>query len=383
MKGLGVGINLLPHAVRELTELGLADAIAAIGVPPSTLTYYNRHGQEIWSEPRGHEAGYAWPQFSVHRGNLQLTLRDAVEARLGNVVHLGHRLTGIIDGDDSAIAVFETADGEVSVEADVVIGADGIHSALRALRYPDDGAPVWNGLILWRGTTLAKPYLDGRTMVMVGDGEQKFVAYPLDEVREDGLQPINLIAEARVEATADADWNKSIDPAPIVEMFKEWKYDWIDVPGLLASANEILEYPMVDRNALPKWSIGRTTLIGDAAHAMHPNGSNGGSQAILDARTLAFKLTTEPTVEAALETYDEARRPATAKLLEMTRQTGPERVMLLAHERAPQGFGHIHEVISAEELNQVAADYKRAAGFHPDSLNARSTLTVDREKWLR
>ena len=376
LRGLGVGINLLPHAMRELTELGLADRIAALGVPPTTLAYFNRFGQPIWSEPRGREAGYRWPQLSVHRGRLQLALRDAVVERLGDVIRLDHRLESVVDGADAVTARFETSDGTVEVEADALIGADGIHSALRAIRYPDDGEPVWSGLTLWRGTTVIPAYLDGRTMIMAGDGDQKFVAYPLEEPRPDCLQRVNFIAERRGTGSPDADWNRAVDPAPIVELFRDWRYDWLDVPAAIVAAEEILEYPMVDRDALPRWSFGRTTLLGDAAHAMYPNGSNGGSQAILDARTLAFHLATAPSVDEAFAAYDAARRPATAKLLELTRQTGPERVMLLARERAPQGFDDIGDVIPAAELEQIAADYKRAAGFHPDALNERSSLTV-------
>ncbi|MFT4229481.1 MAG: flavin-dependent oxidoreductase [Microbacterium sp.] len=376
LRGLGVGLNLLPHAMRELTELGLADRVAALGVAPSTLAYFNRFGQPIWSEPRGRDAGYAWPQLSVHRGRLQLMLRDAVVERLGDVIHLDHRLVDVDDRPDGVTARFATGDGQIETEADVLVGADGIHSALRALRYPDDGDPVWSGLTLWRGTALVPPFLDGRTMIMAGDGEQKFVAYPLEAARPDGLQRLNFIAERRGQGAADADWNRAVDAAPIAELFRDWRYDWLDVPAAIAAADEILEYPMVDRDALPRWSFGRTTLLGDAAHAMYPNGSNGGSQAILDARTLAYQLATAPTIEGALERYDEIRRPATARLLELTRQTGPEKVMLLARERAPQGFADIHDVIPAAELEQIAADYKLAAGFHPDALNQRSSLTV-------
>lgn len=377
LRGLGVGLNLLPHALRELTELGLADRIAQLGVSPSTLTYFNRHGQPIWSEPRGLEAGYRWPQLSVHRGRLQLLLRDAVVERLGDVIRLDHRLKSVADGADEVTAAFARSDGSlVEVAGDVFVGADGIHSAARALRYPDDGDPVWSGLTLWRGTAIVPAFLDGRTMIMAGDGEQKFVAYPLEAQRADGLQRINFIAERRGVGSPDVDWNRSVEPAPIADMFRDWRFDWLDVPGAIAAAEEILEYPMVDRNSLPQWSFGRTTLLGDAAHAMYPNGSNGGSQAILDARTLAFELATKPTIQEALAAYDEIRRPATARLLEMTRQTGPERVMVLAYERAPLGFEDIHDVIPADELEQIAADYKRAAGFHPDALNQRSSLTV-------
>lgn len=376
IRGLGVGINLLPHAMRELTELGVADEIAGLGVAPRTLAYFNRFGQAIWSEPRGLDAGYRWPQLSVHRGRLQLALRDLAEARLAEPIHLGHRLIDVRSNDDGTeTATFSTDDGELEATADVIIGADGIHSALRTLRYPAEGAPPWSGLTLWRGVTRIPAFLDGRTMIMAGDGEQKFVAYPLSEADADGRMLVNFIAEKRIGGSPDADWNRAVDPAPIADHFREWSFDWLDVPAAIADAEEILEYPMVDRDALPRWTFGRTTLIGDAAHAMYPNGSNGGSQAILDARTLAFHLATAATIDEGLAAYEQARRPAMTALLAGTRATGPERVMLVAAERAPQGFASIDDVVPPAEREQIAADYKTAAGFLPDILNERPSLT--------
>lgn len=401
LRPLGVGINLLPHAVRELTELGLAAEVEAIAVKPGRLSYFNRYGQPIWSEPRGTDAGYAWPQLSVHRGEFQMLLVDEVRRRLGDdAIRLDSRLVAVEHGDRHEFARFARANGEeFEVAADVLVAADGIHSALRAQEYPDDGAPVWSGLVLWRGTATVPAYLDGRTMIMAGDGEQKFVAYPLASEGEgegEGMLRLNFIAERRApEGTRErADWNRPVDSAPIVELFDAWSFDWLDVPATIAAADEILEYPMVDREALPAWRFGGSVLLGDAAHAMYPNGSNGASQAILDARTLAFHLasrvgelektagaTADPAattaaIRAALDAYDADRRPATARLLEMTRRLGPERVMQLAYDRAPEGFDDIHDVIPAEELQQIADDYKRTAGFHPSTLNERSSLSA-------
>ena len=382
IRGLGVGLNLLPHAVRELTELGVVEQVAALGVEPQTLAYFNRHGQPIWSEPRGRAAGYAWPQLSLHRGNLQLLLKDLVEERLGDVIRLGYTLVDLDPGDSDrrAVATFATADDQrVALEGDAIIAADGIHSAARALRYPEEGGPRWGGLTLWRGTALVEPFLDGRTMIMAGDAEQKFVAYPLEAPSEDGRIRVNFIAERRGGGLENADWNRRVERAPIADLFSGWEFDWLDVPAIIAGADELLEYPMVDRDAIPQWTFGRTTLLGDAAHAMYPNGSNGGSQATLDARTLAFHLARAGTadgVPAALGAYEQDRRSATARLLELTRQTGPERVMQLARERAPQGFADVHGVIPAEELEEIAAEYKRAAGFHPAELAERPSLNA-------
>ena len=381
LRPLGVGINLLPHAVRELSELGLGDAVAGIGVAPSRLSYFNRHGQPIWSEPRGYDAGYRWPQLSVHRGEFQMLLLEEVERRLGaGTVRQGKRLTAVDEREDVALARFaDESGGEHLFEADVLVGADGIHSALRAQHHPGEGAPPWNGLVLWRGTAIVPDYLDGRTMIMAGDGEQKFVAYPLTAPDvAPGLTRVNFIAERRAPegAGAQSDWNRPVDAGPIVELFADWRYDWLDVPSVIASAERILEYPMVDRDPIPRWTFGRSVLLGDAAHAMYPNGSNGASQAILDARTLAHRLATEPTVDAALTSYEAERRPATARLLEMTRRLGPEQVMQLAYERAPGGFDDVHDVIPQDELERIARDYKVAAGFDPAHLNDRATLSV-------
>jgi len=379
LKPLGVGINLLPHAVRELTELGLGERVAALGSAPATLTYTNRFGQVIWSEPRGRAAGYRWPQLSVHRGEFQLELAAAVRERLGaDALRLGHRLVAVEHGRDEDTAVFETADGPVRLAADVVIGADGIHSALRAQLHPAAPGPVWSGLTIWRGTALTGAFLDGRTMIMSGDDEQKFVAYPIGRPEADGRVRVNFIAEQRASGPLEAvDWNREVPIAPVAERFADWRFDWLDVPALIASAERLLEYPMVDLDPVDSWTEGRSTLLGDAAHAMYPNGSNGSSQAILDARTLAFHLagaSTPGSVAQALEAYEADRRPATTALLASTRQTGPERVMLLAKERAPRGFDDIADVFAEGELAGIAAAYKRAAGFDPSTLNQRPSL---------
>ncbi|GGO21870.1 flavin-dependent oxidoreductase [Microbispora rosea subsp. aerata] len=354
IRPLGVGINLLPHAVRELTELGLADRLARIGVATAELAYFNRYGTLIWSEPRGLAAGYAWPQYSVHRGRLQMMLLDAVIERLGpDAVRTGSRITG--PGDE-----------------DLLIGADGIHSAVRAHFYPDEGPPPWNGLVLWRGITYGEPFLTGRSMIMAGDGTQKFVAYPI-EIGERTL--INWIAERPLDGEAPdrGNWNRPADLAEIGRHFADWRFDWLDVPGIIAGAEAAYEYPMVDRDPLPRWTFDRVTLLGDAAHAMYPIGSNGASQAIIDARVLAYFL-----ARGDLAAYEETRRPATTALQLSNRQMGPEIVMKLAHERAPDGFDDIEQVIPHAELAEIAASYKRTAGFDPVSLNSRPSWNVDR-----
>jgi 2-polyprenyl-6-methoxyphenol hydroxylase-like FAD-dependent oxidoreductase len=380
---LGVGINVLPHAVRELTELGLADALARRGIATAALMYANKHGQEIWREPRGKAAGYDWPQYSIHRGVLQEILLEAVRERLGaDSVRLDHEAVSIETGPEGATVGLRSRTSGAALGAargDVVVAADGIHSAIRACFYPDEGAPIWNRRVLWRGVTEGPPFLGGRTMVMAGHENVKFVCYPIDPVAEArGRALINWIAELRFpdEATwRREDWNRKGELADFLPQFEDWRFSWLDVPAVIRGAQVVFEYPLVDRDPVDRWTFGRATLLGDAAHPMDPIGSNGASQAILDARTLAFELATAPDIDTALSRYEEARRPATTRLVLANRGNGPEQVMQLAEERAPGGFRDVHDVLSREELEGIAANYKRLAGFDREALNNRASLT--------
>ncbi|HSA50916.1 MAG TPA: flavin-dependent oxidoreductase [Yinghuangia sp.] len=381
IRPLGVGINLLPHATRELTELGLADELAELGVATARLTYFNRHGQEIWSEPRGLAAGYHWPQYSVHRGALQMLLLRAVRERLGaDAVRTGAVVAGY---EDLPGAVRVRLHDGTRVDGDVLVGADGIRSAVRRRLFPAEGPPPWNGLVLWRGTTRVPhpAFLGGRTMVMAGDGTEKFVAYPLADVPDDdGRVLLNWIAERPLDTPppAPGDWNRPAEPAAILRHFGDWRFDWLDVPAVISGAETVFEYPMVDRDPLPQWTHGRVTLLGDAAHAMYPIGSNGASQAILDARVLAHALATHP-LDEALAGYEAQRRPATTAIQQANRGLGPEVVMRIVHERAPDGFTAdrgLDHVLTAQEREDIASAYKRTAGFDPDVLNSRPSYSV-------
>ena len=364
LRALGVGINLLPHAVRELDALGLLDRLRVRSIAPERLVYCTRRGQEIWQEPRGAAAGYPWPQLSIHRGVLQEVLIDALVDRLGaGHLHLGHRLVGVDEQGARPVALF---DGGARAEADVVVAAEGIHSVLRAQRYPDEGPPLWNGSLLWRGIAEVEPLLDGRTMVWAGHPDQKFVAYPIADL-PDGRQALNFIAELRrpgSELGQAESWNRAGSLEDFLPEFEDWTFGWLDAPSVIRAASKTFLFPMVDRDPVPQWTFGRTTLLGDAAHPMYPIGSNGASQAILDARVLAGCVRRHPDdVDEALARYEAARRPATAAIVQANRGLGPELPMQLVEQRAPDGFDDIADVITPGEILEVTDGYRRTAGF--------------------
>jgi len=384
IKPLGVGINLLPHSVRELFDLGLRAALEQIAIETDALVYMNKLGQEIWREPRGLAAGYNWPQFSIHRGELQMLLLKTVIKRLGaRRVHSDHRLINFSQSGRKITCVFaiDNDSNKTQVEGDLMIGADGIHSTVRKLLYPDEGAPIWNGCILWRATTLGKPFLSGRTMIMAGHANQKFVCYPISQrMADEGKSLINWIAEIRFdnrELWNSEDWNRRGRLEDFLPAFAQWKFDALAVPEIICGCDAVYEFPMVDRDPLPQWTFGRLSLVGDAAHPMYPIGSNGASQGILDARCLSFQLATQESVFDALASYEAQRRPATTKVVLANRQNGPERIMQAVEEKAPDGFRHIDEVVSLEEREAIARQYKQIAGFDQDQLNNRSSYSVN------
>jgi 2-polyprenyl-6-methoxyphenol hydroxylase-like FAD-dependent oxidoreductase len=374
LRPLGVGINLLPHAVRELDALGLFERLGASAIAPATLVYCTKRGQEIWREPRGVAAGYPWPQFSLHRGILQGVLRDAVTERLGTeALHLGRRLVRIGGSDLRPVAEFDDGD----VEADLIVAADGIHSAARTQRYPDEGRFLWNGSLLWRGIAEIEPVLDGRSMIWAGHPAQKFVGYPIADL-PGGRQRFNFIAELRrpeSDLARAEDWNRRGSLDDFLPQFKEWDFGWLDVPGIVQAAPETFLFPMVDREPVAQWTFGRMTLLGDAAHPMYPIGSNGASQAILDARVLAGCIRRHGNdLQTALRRYEETRRPATAALVQANRGFGPELPMKLVEERAPDGFADITDVISSAEIAGVTEKYRSTAGFSLAALQRGTSL---------
>jgi len=378
IKPLGVGINLLPHAVRVLTHLGLQEQLNQIAIATSELAYYSKHGKKIWEEPRGKFAGYNWPQFSIHRGTFQMLLLNEVKKRLdADTVQTGFFLRQATNQENFVRAHFinKERNETIAIEGDALIAADGIHSAMRRQFYPDEGPPKFSGIILHRGITKAKPFLSSSSMIMAGSADKKFVAYPIqNSIDEQGNQLINWIADLRVSVEEDImpqDWNRRADKNKLLHEFHDWRFDWLDVPLLIDNAEAIYEFPMSDRDPLPQWSLGHITLLGDAAHPMYPIGSNGASQAILDAECLAESLKNNDDISSALRQYEAIRLPATAKIVLQNRQMGPEQVMQIVEERAPNGFENLYDVIGQEELESIAARYKQIAGFDKEALNKK------------
>jgi len=372
---LGVGINLLPHAVAVLDELGLLPALRAMAVETAALVFANRHGQAIYRDARGIAGGYSHPQFSIHRGELQMRLWREAGAKV--TVLSGQRVANVRDEGSRAVAEIDTADGPRELAADLVVGADGIHSALRRRLAPDEGGPCWRGVMMWRGTSWAPPFLDGRTMVQAGHSRAKFVVYPIAAPRADGLQLINWIADRRVRepepgltAPDRADWSRAGRLDDLLPTFGRWRFDWLDVPGLITRAEQMLEWPMVDRDPLPRWRLGRSTLLGDAAHPMFPIGSNGATQAILDAKALADALATHADLDTALAAYEDERRPLCARIVDMNRREGLDAILDRVEALAPGGFEQLADVIDPAEVAAEIAAYKLAAGHRMRSTAA-------------
>jgi len=383
IRPLGVGINLQPNAVRELIELGLGDALAATAIETAELRYCNRHGQLIWSEPRGLAAGYAWPQYSIDRGDLQMILLDAVKDSIGpdNVV-TGHHLVSFEQDGAGVIARFIDRRSRAALppqRADVLIGCDGIHSMVRAQLHPNEGPPVASGRIQWRGVVEAEPFLDGRTHVTMGFSEQRNVIYPISrKAAERGRSRINWVTVLGGQSVSAerGSWDRSSSKDRFIHHFKDWNFAWLRFADIVRRTEHVYEYPVHDRDPLPRWSFGRVTLLGDAAHPMWAIGAQAGSQAIVDARVLALALATAPTPERALEQYEAQRRTVMNAVTLQNRNFGPAIVMELAERRAPNGFTSIDDVVARSELAEISRAYKIAAGFDQEELNNRPSLSA-------
>jgi len=376
IRQVGVGVNVLPHASAELAALGLRPELERVAVQTRDAWFFNRFGQLIHKEALGEAAGYPHPQFSIHRGDLQgVLLRAALDRLAPGSVITGKRLTHVTQTPEAATAHFE--DGTTAT-GDAAIGCDGIHSVLRKQFFPDEGPPRYCGCNMWRGVTRHKPFLSGAPMVRAGWlAHGKMVIYPIrNDIDDQGRQLINWVAEIDTPEHLERDWNRRGRLEDFLPAFADWKFDWLDVPALLRDADVILEFPMVDQDPLPRWSHGRATLLGDAAHPMVPRGSNGAGQSILDAVALAKHLSGGGTIEAALADYEAERLPATAAVVLQNRANPPDAILREVWSRTgDKPFERIEDVISRDELLAITGGYKKVAGYTLEDVARRA---VDR-----
>ena len=377
VRELGVGINTLPHAIKELAELGLLDRLDAVAIRTYELFYTNRLGQEIWREPRGLDAGYDIPQFSIHHGRLHGVIYQAARARLGESrIHLNCRLQSFTQDDGGVTAYFFDRHGSHrhTARGDVLIGADGIHSLVREKLFPDEGPPRWNGLMLWRGAIDWPAFLTGRSMVVAGGLAAKLVIYPIAEgsradKRLTNWAVVGRVGDPSMPIPQKQDWSRPGRFEDLMPHLRRFRIPYVDAKALIEATSEFWEYPMCDRDPLPRWSHGRITLLGDAAHPMYPVGSNGASQAILDARFLADRLADAEHPAQALWTYEQVRLPMTAEIVRMNRRGGPEGVIDAVEARAPDGFSNIDDVLSFEQRKAIVRGYASTAGFAREQVN--------------
>ena len=375
IKAIGVGINLLPHATKELVELGLEAALSKVAVTTIDACFFTRHGQLVYREPLGRHAGFAWPQFSIHRGDLHAVLLAACQSRIGvERIYAGWKGVRIEQDRDGATAYFRHAVSNEDLppqRGTVAIGCDGINSAVRKQLYPNEGPPIYSGVNMWRGVTRWQPFLSGACMTRAGwHASGKMVIYPIrNHIDAEGRQLINWVAELTTPKYKRRDWNRPGELDDFIATFEDWHFDWLDVPALLRKSEMILEYPMVDQDPLPRWSFGRVTLLGDAAHPMYPRGSNGAGQAILDTKVLAHSLATHADPVAALQAYEAQRLDATANVVRMNRQNPPDAILREIYLRTgDKPFKSIDDVISDDELRALSDGYKRITGSDKETL---------------
>ncbi|WP_240046759.1 flavin-dependent oxidoreductase [Paracraurococcus ruber] len=377
IRPLGVGVNILPHAAAELARLGLAEELQRLGVAPAEARFFNRFGQHVHAEPLGRAAGYDHPQLSLHRADLHGALLAAVRERLGEgAVRLDHRVARVEQDEQGVTVVFTPGRGGAMpppLRGSVAIGADGIHSALRRQLYPAEGEPKYTGYNMWRGVTRWPPFLGGAAMTRAGWLKTgKMVLYPIRD-HADGTQLLNWVFEVETEThRSRRDWNRPGEVEDILPWVRDWAFDWLDVPAMLRASEVVLEFPMVDQDPLPRWTFGRVTLLGDAAHPMVPRGSNGAGQSILDARCLADLLARHgEDAEAALRAYEAVRLPATTQVVLTNRTNPPDAILREVFLRtSDRPFGRIEEVMSREEMLAITGGYKRVAGYDLATLQA-------------
>ena len=380
---LGVGINILPHASRELIALGLQDELDRIAIRTRSMKYFSRRGKLAISVPCGEYAGYNWPQYSLHRGELQMLLLETFRQRAGaDRVVAGHQLAGFRQDDNSITATFIDPASKrplADVTGDILIGADGLHSVTRKTLYPDEGAAVYAGMVCFRGAVHGAPYLDGESMVICGDNRLRLVSYPISgRLQANGQSHINWIAAVPfvTDQRQEEDWGKLTRPDNLVELYRDWQFDWLDVPGIISATEQIFEFPIYDRDPLQRWTFNRVGLLGDAAHPLIPVSSSGAVHAIIDGRALASALSGEGDPVAGLKAYEADRLPKANRVVLASRENGPDEVLEVVRNECPDDADNIHDYVGMDRLQAVIDEFKQRSGFAIDILNNTPSYTL-------
>lgn len=380
---LGVGINILPHAARELISLGLKDELDRIAIRTRSMKYYSRRGKLAISVPCGEYAGYLWPQYSLHRGELQMLLLETFQRRAGaDRVVTGHQLAGLRQDTDSVTATFVDPSSRqpvAEVTGDLLIGADGLHSATRKTLYPDEGAAVYAGMVCFRGAVKSTPYLDGESMVICGDNRLRLVSYPISgTLHANGQSHINWIAAVPfiTDKRQEEDWGKLTRPDNLIELYSDWQFDWLDVPGIISTTEQIFEFPIYDRDPLQQWTFDRVSLLGDAAHPLIPVSSSGAVHAIIDGRALAYALAGARDPVAGLKAYEADRLPKANRVVLASRENGPDEVLEIVRNECPEDADDIHDYVGKERLQSVIDAFKERSGFAIETLNNGPSYTL-------
>ena len=375
LEPLGVGINLQPNAVRELSDLNLKQDLYKIGVETQEFGLFSKKGLKIWTEPRGLAAGYNEPQFSVHRGQLQKLLYNKLIERADRFsIKTGYSVNSFenLSSGVKLNCFNKRSEKEETFSGSILVGCDGINSQVRKQMYPNEQPPIWNGAVLWRGTTSEAPFRTKASMVMIGHDTQRFVSYPISDPDSNGRSIINWIAELKFDPSnpwPKGDWSKKVNKSKFIDQFKDWSFEWINPHQLILDAGDVFEYPMVDREPLEKWTFDNTTILGDAAHPTYPVGSSGASQAIIDSRKLVYQFKNKGLNNSALLSYENEMRPLTNKITLTNRQAGPDALLQVVEDRCDGEFIEIEDVITKKELNQHADKYKMVAGINIERLN--------------
>jgi 5-methylphenazine-1-carboxylate 1-monooxygenase len=370
VKELGVGITVLPHAMRELASLGLQDSLERQGIINEESCFFNRFGQLLYKEPRGCSAGYQYPEVGMHRGRLHKVLWQAAGDRLGVGQPLtNHRCTGFTqEASGVTVHLEETSSGAAreSARADLLIACDGVNSTIRRQIFPDESV-AFSGINTWRGVTRHRPILGGRSYMRVGSIKAaKIVIYPIiDNVDSEGNQLINWTTEILDPKRSKNDWNKPGKIEDFIEHYESWRFEWLDVPDLIRKSDAIFEYPMVDKDPISQWAFGRVVLAGDAAHPMYPRGSNGAAQGLIDSRVLADALSQHgDDWQAACHDYEAERVENAARVVRTNRSTPPDFINIKVEElTGDRPFDNLDDFITQDELRELSNQYKQVAGF--------------------